>query len=447
MGCITENVIQKNLYDRVSQLLESFEWSDCSFSVSGKTFKAHKLLLGISSPVFKAMFYGPLSTDTDIVICDIQPSTFQRLLKYIYTDKIELESVGQALRLLYAAKKYMIEYLMKKCKRFIEENMCVDNVISVLNYTDFVQEKQLFTVAMILFCTHSDYFVEHGIENLSVYSLKAILECSQINTTEIRLIKTVFKWSINFCMEHGFPAIPENRRKVLVENGLLQLLRFLVLSHEELDSLILDDNLLLPEEIVFIKNNSDQDCVDMPSDAGALDLCNVKKQRQKPKYRWQFCHRSELRSAPPLKIHENCNKVVTRMRASKTVFLHALSMRTRSAPFSNWGSEGGLIPYTETFCIVITDESNKTLVKEINFVNKVQYDSFIFIDLDEPCLIKRDSWYKIIFIWPVSWDAHKYVVAHRHSICNHKVNFEFDDIMTECTDTYGSFMEGLKYSL
>lgn len=71
--------------------------------MAGKDFKAHKLILGISSPVFEAMFYGPLSSNEEIAITDIEPDVFQLLLNYIYTDKVEIPSIEQAFELLYAS--------------------------------------------------------------------------------------------------------------------------------------------------------------------------------------------------------------------------------------------------------------------------------------------------------------------------------------------------------
>jgi speckle-type POZ protein len=40
--------------------LEEEECADVTFSVGGETFTAHKLVLAMRSPVFKAEFYGPM---------------------------------------------------------------------------------------------------------------------------------------------------------------------------------------------------------------------------------------------------------------------------------------------------------------------------------------------------------------------------------------------------
>lgn len=162
---------QASLYDRVKKLLVSYEWSDCSFIVTGKVFKAHKLILGITSPVFEAMFYGPLSSDEMIEITDINSSTFQLLINYIYTDNVEITSIDQAFLLLYASRKYLLEQLCDICIAYIKANISVDNVIEVLNYPDFMHDNQLISFSLKLFCEHANYLLQEKKKNsyLSMY--------------------------------------------------------------------------------------------------------------------------------------------------------------------------------------------------------------------------------------------------------------------------------------
>jgi hypothetical protein len=52
-------------------------------------FQAHKLLLSISSPVFEALFYGPMSDKNlkDVKVDDVKPSGF-RTVHRPYVDSI-----------------------------------------------------------------------------------------------------------------------------------------------------------------------------------------------------------------------------------------------------------------------------------------------------------------------------------------------------------------------
>ena len=77
-GCVAE---------RASYLLETGIWNDCEFVVglppNVRTFRCHKMILGMASPVFEAMFFGGLGRDNEecIKILDVQPDAFQVMLR------------------------------------------------------------------------------------------------------------------------------------------------------------------------------------------------------------------------------------------------------------------------------------------------------------------------------------------------------------------------------
>lgn len=48
---------------------------------------AHKLILASQSPVFKAMFYGPLAEKDEIIINDVPLEVFDSMLRYAFESK------------------------------------------------------------------------------------------------------------------------------------------------------------------------------------------------------------------------------------------------------------------------------------------------------------------------------------------------------------------------
>ncbi|TVU42541.1 hypothetical protein EJB05_08953, partial [Eragrostis curvula] len=77
-----------NLSHNFGKLLETGEASDVTFGVEGEVFHAHKIVLAVRSPVFKAELYGPVGKDNRefITIKDMQPAIFKAMLQFIYTD-------------------------------------------------------------------------------------------------------------------------------------------------------------------------------------------------------------------------------------------------------------------------------------------------------------------------------------------------------------------------
>ncbi|CAM0876982.1 unnamed protein product [Alopecurus aequalis] len=133
--------------EHVSRLLEQKEGFDVSFSVGGETVKAHRLILAMRSPVFKAELYGPMMearTGQSITIKDMQPDVFRALLHYIYTDSLprqHLEGNGntntEMLRLLLvAADRYAIERLKLVCQSILCSHLNVDTVATTLALAD-----------------------------------------------------------------------------------------------------------------------------------------------------------------------------------------------------------------------------------------------------------------------------------------------------------------------
>lgn len=79
----------ETIAESLSVMFNNNELSDVCFKFPNETveekcvLKAHKLILAIRSPVFKAMFYGTLQeTGQDVNIEDISYEIFQSLLRY-----------------------------------------------------------------------------------------------------------------------------------------------------------------------------------------------------------------------------------------------------------------------------------------------------------------------------------------------------------------------------
>ncbi|CAG9784694.1 unnamed protein product [Diatraea saccharalis] len=136
------------LKQRGSHLLQSGEWSDCSFLVGSDLnryiIKAHKLILASASPVFKAMFFGTMAEkDGPIEILDVEPEAFETLLKYIYTDKTSIKTFEKACSVYYSAKKYMLPYLEKECSLFISLHLNPQNVCRAYELAQLFEETVL----------------------------------------------------------------------------------------------------------------------------------------------------------------------------------------------------------------------------------------------------------------------------------------------------------------
>uniref|UniRef100_A0A0E0QFV7 BTB domain-containing protein n=1 Tax=Oryza rufipogon TaxID=4529 RepID=A0A0E0QFV7_ORYRU len=129
----------------LGKLLESKEAADVTFYVGEDTFAAHKVVLAMRSPVFKAELFGPMREAGAQVlpIKDIQPDVFKALLHFIYTDSLSIiddlvgDDRGEMIRhLLVAADRYAMERLKLICESDLCENLNVQTVAATLALAD-----------------------------------------------------------------------------------------------------------------------------------------------------------------------------------------------------------------------------------------------------------------------------------------------------------------------
>ena len=100
--------------------LTSMTNGDITFIVGKKEIQAHKAILSARSPVFAAMFQHDMKEAAlnRVDIVGIEPAVFQALLRFIYTDQVNLTSENSE-ALLAAADRYFIDLLKAKCEAFL----------------------------------------------------------------------------------------------------------------------------------------------------------------------------------------------------------------------------------------------------------------------------------------------------------------------------------------
>ncbi|CAM0903847.1 unnamed protein product [Alopecurus aequalis] len=133
------------LSEELEILLETEDEADVRFIVQGEVFRAHKLVLAMRSPVFKAEFYGPMKENRtrDIPVKDMQPAVFMASLHYIYTDTLppmddlDHDECGEMVKhLLVAADRYAIEKMKMACEGILCKHIAVHSVATMFALAD-----------------------------------------------------------------------------------------------------------------------------------------------------------------------------------------------------------------------------------------------------------------------------------------------------------------------
>lgn len=131
-------VPELNLAQNFERLLKDGKGTDVRFSVDGQLFDAHRCVLSARSPVFEAELLGPLKKKPaqHIRIQDMEPSIFEALLHFIYTDSlpVDLEANKNVTmqHLLVAADRYGLERLRLMCEAKLCDGIDVHTVATTL---------------------------------------------------------------------------------------------------------------------------------------------------------------------------------------------------------------------------------------------------------------------------------------------------------------------------
>jgi len=109
-------------------------------------FTAHKFILSMRSPVFRAMFAGSMreAVTNEVTIPDVQPVVMREFLHFLYTDICSPDMlVKHAEKLLAAACKYEVAGLEALCENYLYESLDSANAGTILYIADLYGAQQL----------------------------------------------------------------------------------------------------------------------------------------------------------------------------------------------------------------------------------------------------------------------------------------------------------------
>ncbi|NWH58306.1 BTBD2 protein, partial [Aleadryas rufinucha] len=222
--------------ERFAFLFNNEVLSDVHFLVGkgrgSQRIPAHRFVLAVGSAVFDAMFNGGMATtSTEIELPDVEPAAFLALLKFLYSDEVQI-GPETVMTTLYTAKKYAVPALEAHCVEFLKKNLRADNAFMLLTQARLFDEPQLASLCLENIDKNtSDAINAEGFTDIDLDTLVAVLERDTLGIREVRLFNAVVRWSEAECQRQQLQVIPENKRKVL--GKALSLIRFPLMTIEE----------------------------------------------------------------------------------------------------------------------------------------------------------------------------------------------------------------------
>ncbi|XP_030075958.1 BTB/POZ domain-containing protein 2 isoform X2 [Microcaecilia unicolor] len=241
--------------DRFAFLFNNEVLSDVHFLVGkgmgSQRIPAHRFVLAVGSAVFDAMFNGGMATtSTEIELPDVEPAAFLALLKFLYSDEVQI-GPETVMTTLYTAKKYAVPALEAHCVEFLKKNLRADNAFMLLTQARLFDEPQLASLCLENIDKNTaDAITAEGFTDIDLDTLIAVLERDTLGIREIRLFNAVVRWSEAECQRQQYQVTPENKRKVL--GKALSLIRFPLMTIEEFAAGPAQSGILTDREVVSL---------------------------------------------------------------------------------------------------------------------------------------------------------------------------------------------------
>ncbi|XP_051550308.1 BTB/POZ domain-containing protein 2-like isoform X2 [Myxocyprinus asiaticus] len=216
-----------------------------------KSTVKERFALAVGSAVFDAMFNGGMATtSTEIELPDVEPAAFLALLKFLYSDEVQI-GPETVMTTLYTAKKYAVPALEAHCVEFLKKNLRADNAFMLLTQARLFDEPQLASLCLENIDKNTaDALAAEGFTDIDLDTLMAVLERDTLGLREVRLFGSAVRWAEAEAQRQQLQPTPENKRRVL--GKALSLIRFPLMTIEEFAAGPAQSGILTDREVVSL---------------------------------------------------------------------------------------------------------------------------------------------------------------------------------------------------
>ncbi|XP_056614757.1 BTB/POZ domain-containing protein 2a isoform X2 [Triplophysa dalaica] len=216
-----------------------------------KSTVKERFALAVGSAVFDAMFNGGMATtSTEIELPDVEPAAFLALLKFLYSDEVQI-GPETVMTTLYSAKKYAVPALEAHCVEFLKKNLRADNAFMLLTQARLFDEPQLASLCLENIDKNTaDALAAEGFTDIDLDTLVAVLERDTLGVREVRLFGAAVRWAEAEAQRQQLQTTPENKRRVL--GKALSLIRFPLMTIEEFAAGPAQSGILADREVVSL---------------------------------------------------------------------------------------------------------------------------------------------------------------------------------------------------
>ena len=243
--------------ERIEYVFKNSLFCDVEFSVVDEsgikvTIPANKFMLATASPVFAAMFYSHLAEKTSTIdLPDCSKEGIYEMLRYVHCEEVRLTE-NNIVEVLYVAEKYMMPFLVERCKEYIDKYLKPEHIFTVFPKIREICDEEIKKLCWQII----DYETLASVTSesflyLSKDTLCEILARDTLTIMEVDLFISVDRWVSKRIEEKELKECGKTKRDVFGEDAI-RLIRFPLMSLKEFSMHVLPTEVLTMKEVIDI---------------------------------------------------------------------------------------------------------------------------------------------------------------------------------------------------
>ncbi|KAM8934332.1 kelch-like protein 9 [Pelodytes ibericus] len=201
----TSDKYPEKLFRRISQLRSQRDLCDVTLEVDGQSFQAHKVILASASTYCKLLL-ADSNFDGTVKLKNVTAGGLRAILDFVYSNKLSL-SLSNVEDVLKTAEVLLVREAVKLCFQFLEDSLCHDNCLDILNIAKNHGPEELKQKAIEYVGTHHKHVLEHpeDLNEVDKTTLCKILDQKNIpGYSELDLFNSAVAW-----LEHDLSRLKE----------------------------------------------------------------------------------------------------------------------------------------------------------------------------------------------------------------------------------------------